>query len=89
MINTGYVELHLGRILSMDIANDYLVSAFVVGLCFPHTEGDRIGFRIREELETTTFDDLGDALVELEGWRRRTLHRNGEVRRRIYCDGRR
>lgn len=84
VILTGYVELHLGRILSMYIANDYLVGAFIVGFRFPHTEGDRIGFRIREELETATFDDLGDALVELEGWRRRTLHRNGEVRRRIY-----
>lgn len=81
---TGNVELHLGGILAVDVAHDDLVSALIVGLRLPHAEGDRVGFRIREELEAATLDDLGDALVELESWRGCTLHRDGEVRRRVY-----
>lgn len=68
----------------MDIANDDLVSALIVGLRLPHAEGDRVGLRVREELEAATLDDLGDALVELESRRGRALHRDGEIRRRVY-----
>lgn len=80
---TGNVELHLGGILAMDVAHDDLVSALVVRLRLPHAEGDRVGLRVREELEAATLDDLGDALVELESWRGRALHRDGEIRRRV------
>lgn len=71
----------------MNVAHDDLVSALVVGLRLPHTEGDRVSFRVREELESATFDDLGDPLVELEGRRGRTLHPDREIRRRV-CDKR-
>lgn len=67
----------------MDVAHDDLVSALVVGLRLPHAEGDRVGLRVREELEAAALDDLGDALVELEGRRGRALHRDGEIRRRV------
>lgn len=67
----------------MDVAHDDLVCALVVGLRLPHAEGDRIGLRVREELESATFDDLGDSLVELEGRCGRTLHPDREVRRRV------
>lgn len=67
----------------MDVAHDDLISTLVVGLRLPHAEGDRIGLRVRKELESATFDDLGDALVELEGRCRRTLHSHREVRRRV------
>lgn len=67
----------------MDVAHDDLVCALVVGLRLPHAEGDRIGLCVRKELESATFDDLGDTLVEFEGRRRRTFHPNSEIRRRI------
>lgn len=67
----------------MDVTHDDLVGALVVGLRLPHAEGDRVGLRVREELEAATLDDLADALVELESWRRVTLHRDGEIRRRV------
>lgn len=68
----------------MDIAHDDLVRALVVGLRLPHAEGDRIGLCVRKELESATFDDLGDSFVEFEGRRRRTLNSDREVRRRVY-----
>lgn len=67
----------------MDVAHDDLVCALVVGLRLPHAEGDRIGLCIRKEFESATFDDLGDSLIEFEGWRRRAFHSNREVRRRV------
>lgn len=68
----------------MDIAHDDLVRALIVGLRLPHAEGDRIGLCVRKELESATFDDLGDSFVEFEGRRRRTLNSDREVRRRVY-----
>lgn len=67
----------------MDVAHDDFVGALVVGLRLPHAEGDRVGFRISEEFESATLDDLRDAFVELERWRGRALHRDGEIRRRV------
>lgn len=67
----------------MDIAHDDLVRALVVGLRLPHAEGDRIGLCVRKELESATFDDLGDSFVEFEGRRWRTLNSNREIRRRV------
>jgi len=68
----------------VDVAHDDLISTLIVGLRLPHAEGDRISLCIRKELEAATLDDLGDAFVELESWRGRTLHRDGEIRRRVY-----
>lgn len=67
----------------MDVTHDDLIGALVVGLRLPHAEGDRVGLRICEEFEAATLDNLGDALVKLESWRGRTLHRDGEIRRRV------
>lgn len=67
----------------MDVAHDDLISTLVVGFRLPHTEGDRVGLRIREELEAATLNDLGDAFVEFESWRGCALHRDGEIRRRV------
>lgn len=67
----------------MDVAHDDLVCALVVGLRLPHAEGDRIGLCIRKELESATFDDLGDSLVELESRRGRAFDPDREVRRRV------
>lgn len=83
VFHTGNVKLHLGGILAMDIAHDDLVRALVIGLRLPHAEGDRIGLCVRKELESATFDDLGDPFVEFEGGRWRTLNTNREVRRRV------
>jgi len=68
----------------MDVAHDDLVSALVVGFRLPHTEGDRVGLRVSEELEAATLDDLGNTLVEFESWRGRAFHRDGKIRRRVY-----
>lgn len=81
---TGNIEHHFGRILAVDVTHDDLVGPFIIGFRLPHAEGDRVGLRIREELKATTIDDLGDAFVELESWCRCTLHRDGEIRRRVY-----
>lgn len=80
---TRNIEHHLGRILAVDVTHDDLVGALIIGLRLPHAEGDRVGLRVREELKAATIDDLGDAFVELESWRRCTLHRDGEIRRRV------
>lgn len=58
----------------MDVADDHPVFALIVGLHFPHAKGDEAGLAIRDELEATTLDDLGDPLVELERWWGVTLH---------------
>lgn len=67
----------------MDVTHDDLVGALIIGLRLPHAEGDRVGLRVREEFKAATIDDLGDAFVKLESWRRCTLHRDGEIRRRV------
>lgn len=54
----------------MDVGHHDSVLAFIVGLTLADAKGDVVGVAIGDELETTTFYDLGHALVELElrGW---------------------
>lgn len=84
---TGNVERHLGRILAVYVTYYEFVCALIVRLGLPHAEGDRIGLRIREKLEPSTFDDLGHALVEFESWRRVALHPDGNISRRVWSGG--
>ena len=63
----------------MDVADNNLVFALIIGLDLPHAEGDESSFTIGDELETASFDDLSHALVELECWRWVTLHLYREV----------
>lgn len=81
---TRHVELHLSGILSVDVADDDLVFAFIVGLYFPHAEGDEACIAIRDVFEAATLDDLGDSLVEFECWWRVTLHLYCEVASLVY-----
>lgn len=85
---TRYVKLHLSRVFSMNIADNNLVFALIIGLDFLHAKGDETIFAICDELETTTFDNLCDALVKLESRCRVTLHLNCEVTSLIWREKR-
>lgn len=75
----GHVHLHLGRILAMNVGHYDLVLALVVRLALANAQRNGIRFTVGDELEAATLDDLGDALVELEGGRRSSLHADRQI----------
>lgn len=63
----------------MDVADHNLVFAFIIRLDFSHAERNKTSFTIGDELETASFNDLTNTLVELECGCWVTLNLDSEV----------
>lgn len=63
----------------MDVRHNNTERALIVGLNLADAKDDGVAGAIGDVLVATTFDDLTDALVELEGWSGITLNLDRDV----------